>query len=76
MPMRFLVDYVPELIGDEEFPPYSLLVGDDIIRELVKNRCLQANEVSNPHKVARAIDVFLRVALGDTVSQKVSGTRN
>jgi len=61
--------------GEDEIPELPMMVDDFVIRGLVEHKCLEENATSDPAKVIAAIDCFLGIAMGRSVAQKGTGTR-
>jgi hypothetical protein len=65
MPMRFAVQHLPNASDEDEIPELPMEIDDAVLSKMVENAYLTENEVTDPVKVIRMIELFLQNILGE-----------
>ena len=65
MPMRFAVVHLPNASDEDETPELPMEIDDTVLRNMVKKGHLAENEIADPVKVIRLIELFLQNNYGE-----------
>jgi hypothetical protein len=65
MPMRFAVQHLPNASDEDETPELPMEIDDTVLCKMVENGYLAENEIADPVKVIKMIELFLQNILGE-----------